>query len=65
MSRWLLRFIETPSRTPTGSGTARPGRPSPRPGRAPIVYTSVAVPLVECSKPFSVHDWRYAYGEMP
>ena len=57
--KWILRFIQTPDPT-TGSGTAGPGCPSPKPGPAA---------LVECSKPLSVEAWcdawRYAYGEMP
>ncbi len=51
---WILRFIQTPN--PSGSGTAGPGCPSPKPGPAA---------LVECSKPFGVDDWRWAYGEPP
>ncbi len=57
--KWILRFIQTPDPA-TGSGTAGPGCPSPKPGPAA---------LVECSKPLSVEAWcdawRYAYGEMP
>jgi len=62
MTRWVLRFVESPSMAQTRSVGL--GAPSPVPAPAvsgAVVTRSGLGGLADCSPPFSARNGRYGY----